>query len=74
MTFEESVHNVSLTGNEISTILYIVEGYLQGSDDGYDPEFREDIDNILQHIHSIFTYFHIVSVLRFGYLVKYSLA
>ena len=43
-------HNVTLTEGQISTILYIVEGYLQGSDDGYDPEFREDIDNIFDII------------------------
>ena len=41
---------VSLTEGQISTILYIVEGYLQGSDDGYDPEFREDIDNIFEEL------------------------
>ncbi len=33
MTFETSVHNVRLTGNEISTILYCLEGYIQGSDE-----------------------------------------
>ena len=33
--------------------LYIVEGYLQGSDDGYDPEFREDIDNIFEELEGV---------------------
>jgi len=46
-------HNVTLTEGQISTILYIVEGYLQGSDDGYDPEFREDIDNIFEQLEGV---------------------
>ena len=46
-------HNVTLTEGQISTILYIVEGYLQGSDDGYDPEFREDIDNIFDELQGV---------------------
>ena len=46
-------HNVTLTEGQISTILYIVEGYLQGSDDGYDPEFREDIDNIFIELEGV---------------------
>ena len=31
------LHNVSLTEGQISTILYIMEGYLQGSDDNEEP-------------------------------------
>ena len=46
-------HSVTLTEGQISTILYIVEGYLQGSDDGYDPEFREDIDNIFIELEGV---------------------
>ena len=46
-------HNVTLTEGQISTILYIVEGYLQGNDDGYDPEFRQDIDNIFEETHYV---------------------
>ena len=46
-------YNVTLTEGQISTILYIVEGYLQGSDDGYDPEFREDIDNIFEELEGV---------------------
>ena len=49
MTFEDSNHRVTLSGNEISTILYIMEGYVNPSDDySYDPDFREDIDNIFE--------------------------
>ena len=39
-------HNVTLTEGQISTILYILEGYNPLDSDGYDPEFREDIDKI----------------------------
>ena len=40
-------HNVTLTEGQISTILYIMEGYINPSDDySYDPDFREDVDNI----------------------------
>jgi len=41
MTFEDSNHRVTLSGNEISSILYIMEGYINPSDDySYDPDFR----------------------------------
>ena len=44
-------HNVTLTEGQISTILYVLEGYINPSDDyGYDPEFREDIDNIFAEL------------------------
>jgi len=40
-------HSVTLTEGQISTILYVLEGYINPSDDyGYDPEFRQDIDSI----------------------------
>ena len=39
-------HKVTLTEGQISTILYIMEGYINPSDDySYDPDFREDVDN-----------------------------
>ena len=44
------LHNVSLTEGQISTILYILEGYNPLDANGYDPEFREDIDNIFEQI------------------------
>ena len=53
MTFEESVHNVSLTGNEIYTILDILEGYNPLDANGYDPEFREDIDKIFEELEGV---------------------
>ena len=54
MTFEDSIHKVTLSGNEISTILYILEGYINPSDDySYDPEFREDVDNIFEKLEGV---------------------
>tara|TARA_B100000579_G_scaffold319763_1_gene269379 strand:- start:62 stop:328 length:267 start_codon:yes stop_codon:yes gene_type:complete len=52
--YETDTHNVSLTGNEISTILYIMEGYIDPSDDyAYDPDFREDVDNIFVKLEGV---------------------
>ena len=46
-------HKVTLTEGQMSTILYILEGYINPSDDyAYDPEFREDIDNIFEELES----------------------
>ena len=43
--------DVSLTEGQISTILYVLEGYINPSEDyDYDPEFREDIDNIFEDL------------------------
>ena len=44
------LHNVTLTEGQISTILYILEGYNPLDSDGYDPEFREDIDKIFEEL------------------------
>ena len=46
------LHNVSLTEGQISTILYIMEGYLQGSDDN-DDEFTKDCDNIFERLEKV---------------------
>ena len=48
------LHNVSLTEGQISTILYILEGYINPSDDySYDPDFREDVDNIFIQLEGV---------------------
>ena len=50
-TVEEDLnrsHNVTLTEGQISTILYILEGYNPLDSDGYDPECSEDIDKIFE--------------------------
>ena len=47
MTFENSTHKVSLTGDEISTLLYALEGYIQGNDEYNEGgDLAQDIDNI----------------------------
>ena len=54
MTFEDSNHRVTLSGNEISSILYIMEGYINPSDDySYDPDFREDVDKIFEKLEGV---------------------
>ena len=46
-------HKVTLTEGQMSTILYILEGYINPSDDySYDPDFRQDIDNIFEELES----------------------
>ena len=45
-------HNVTLTEAQISTILYVMEGYLQG-DDNLDDEFVNDCDNIFEQLEGV---------------------
>lgn len=47
------LHNVSLTEGEMSTILYIMEGYLQGSDDNEDTQFTNDCDDIFAKLEGV---------------------
>ena len=50
---------VSLTTDQISTILYVLEGYIQGSDDyNEDTEFAEDVDNIFQELEGVVDNFY----------------
>ena len=52
-------HNVTLTEGQISTILYVLEEYISPWDDsGYDPEFREDIDNIFAELEGVVDKFY----------------
>ena len=52
--YETDTHNVSLTGNQISTILYTLEGYIQGSDDyNEDSQFAKDINNIFDKLEGV---------------------
>jgi len=46
-------HNVTLTEGQISTILYIMEGYLQGSDDNEDTQFTNDCDDIFAKLEGV---------------------
>ena len=62
MTFEDSMHRVTLSGNEISSILYIMEGYINPSDDySYDPDFREDVDKIFEELEGVVDNYYNVS-------------
>ena len=52
-------HKVTLTEGQISTILYVLEGYINPSDDyAYDPDFREDIDNIFEELETVVDTFY----------------
>ena len=52
-------HNVTLTEGQISTILYVLEGYIDPTNDNsYDPEFREDIDNIFEELEGVVDTFY----------------
>ena len=52
--YETEAHQVLLTGNEISTILYTLEGYIQGSDDyNEDSQFAKDINNIFGKLEGV---------------------
>ena len=47
-------HNVTLTEGQISTILYIVEGYIQGGDDYLDDaNFKSDVDSIFEELEGV---------------------
>ena len=53
-------HNVTLTEGQISTILYIMEGYLQGSDDNEDTQFTNDCDDIFAKLEGVVdTYYNV---------------
>ena len=42
---------VSLTTDQISTILYVLEGYIQGSDEyHFDDDFTRSVDNIFEKV------------------------
>ena len=54
MTFEDSIHRVTLSGSEISSILYALEGWIQAND-----EYNEggnlslDIDNVFTALEEV---------------------
>ena len=54
MTYENTTHKVNLTGGEISTILYVLEGYVQGSDEyHFSDDFTRDMDRIFAELESV---------------------
>ena len=47
-------HRVTLTEGQISTILYVMEGYIQGSDDyHFDDNYKKDVDNIFDELEGV---------------------
>jgi len=52
-------HKVTLTEGQISTILYVLEGYIQGSDDyNDDTEFAKDVDSIFEELEEVVDNFY----------------
>ena len=44
-------HRVTLTEGQISTILYVLEGYIQGSDEyHFNDDFTRDVDKIFEEL------------------------
>ena len=55
-------HKVTLTEGQMSTSLYILEGYINPSDDyAYDPEFREDVDSSFEELEGVVDNYYNVS-------------
>ena len=48
------LHNVTLTEGEMSTILYIMEGYLQGCDDYKSTAYQTEDDTFSKDCDQIF--------------------
>ncbi len=47
-------HNVTLTEGQISTILYIMEGYIEGNDDyNEDSVFYQDVNSIFDNLEGV---------------------
>ena len=54
MTFEDSIHRVSLSGNEISSILYALEGWIQANDEYNEGgDLSLDIDNVFEALQEV---------------------
>ena len=54
MTFEDSLHKVTLSGSEISSILYALEGWMQANDEYNEGEdLALDIDNVFAALEEV---------------------
>ena len=50
---------VTLTEGQISTILYVLEGYIQGSDEyHFNDDFTRDVDNIFYKLETAVDHHH----------------
>ena len=61
-------HRVTLTEGQISTILYVMEGYIQGSDDyHFDDNYKKDVDNIFEELEGVVdTYYNVSKCITDG--------
>ena len=54
MTFEDSIHKVTLSGSEISQILYALEGWIQANDEYEEGgDLALDIDNVFEALQEV---------------------
>ena len=54
MTFEDSIHKVTLSGSEISSILYALEGWIQANDEYNEGgDLALDIDNVFEALQEV---------------------
>ena len=54
MTYEDSIHKVLLSGNEISSILYALEGWIQANDEYNEGgDLSLDIDNVFEALQEV---------------------
>ena len=54
MTYESTTHKLNLTGNEISTVLYLVDDYIEGNEYRLsDPDFKSYVDRIYAELQSV---------------------
>ena len=54
MSYESTTHKLNLTGNEISTVLYLVDDYIEGNEYRLsDPDFKSYVDRIYAELQSV---------------------
>ena len=54
MTYENTTHKLNLTGNEISTVLYLVDDYIESNEYRLsDPDFKSYVDRIYAELQSV---------------------
>ena len=54
MTYEDSIHKLTLSGSEISSILYALEGWIQANDEYNEGgDLSLDIDNVFEALQEV---------------------
>lgn len=60
-------HNVSLTEGQIATILYILEGAIQGNDEyNEEDQFQKDVDSIFERLEGVVDKYYETKVEKAG--------